>query len=468
MKKALSIIMALAIVIGTFSFMASAYTYGNYITDGRKLLEPGYNLGTAPKFALGERVYGIVEENEVACYCFTPTTDKIITFKAETSDMIDITISKNGSEDKYVFSVNDVEEKKLDLEKGKIYLVTVKLANAVIDRDYGTMTADATTASAEYYFTTSYEGMPTEVKSDINTKSLELTAGQSYRLELSNISVPDLNVFWRVYDDPATLMNETDAATVTGNGNSGTVTIKMNNNSFITDTEIKVQAYWYYGTSYEITKTCTVKAIAANISLDPYYDTNSRKLYTGVGGVVDITAKTNLSDKGLIWTSEDSSIATVSPTGKITAVAVGETIVKVTIADTNITRRIQVIVLKDHNAVNGVKFDEKSVTTRVGENAKLGFEVTAVNPAIAPTNPKVTFESSNPNVVTVDPSGQITGVSLGEATITIKTADGGYKDTCKVTVKAAIPNWLMVVVAPLRIIISLIEIIFDIDIDLPI
>ncbi len=458
MKKVLSIIMALVIAIGTFSVMASAYTFGSYITDGKYLLEPGYDIGSAPTFALGERVYGIVEENEVACYRFTPTTDEIITFNVKTSDEIEFTISKNGSNDTHTFSVTDTENKLYRLDKGAIYLVSVSLSEAVIDRDYGTMSADAAPASAEYCFYTTYSGMPASVAANINFKESTLKVGESLLLKLSDVTVPDLNVFWRVYDDPATLMRETDVATVS---EDGMVTVKMNNGSFITDTKIKVQAVWYYGTSdAEVTKTCTINAVAANINLDPYFDTNTRQIYTGVGGFIDITAKSNLNN-GIIWSSEDESIATVTPSGRITAVAVGKTTVKVTIAGTTISRRITVNVVEGHNSVIGVTLSEDNASVRVNEDIKLTHTLTTVNPDAPATNPKINFISSDPSIATVDKSGTVKGIATGKVTITIQTEDGGFKDTCEVTVKSAIPNWLMVVVAPLRIVINFFIMIFE-------
>ena len=456
MKKALSIIMALVIIISTFSVMASAYTFGSYITDDKILLEPGSTQSDAQTFALGERVYGIIEEYKTAYYRFTPTTD-YINFSVKTSDMIDVTIFKNGSSDKYTLTVNDSETKSLKLDKGAIYFVQIELASAAIDRDYGTMTTDAV-ASAEYCFSTSYTGMPTSTPANINFKEAVLSVGESLLLELKDINIPNLNIFWRVYDDPTTIVKETDVATVS---DTGLVTIKMNNNSFVTDTTIKVQAVWYYGEGDgETTKTCTVKALAANISLDPYYDTNTRKLYTGVGGFVNITAKSNLKDRGILWTSEDPSIATVTPDGKITGVAVGQTIVKVTIFGTSITRRIEVNVLEGHNSVIGVKLSENEASVRVNEDYELSHTITVVNPDVQPSNPKVAYISSDPSIATVDKTGKITGVSEGEVTITVLTEDGNFKDTCKVKVKAAIPNWLMVVVAPLRIIINFLIMIF--------
>ena len=56
---------------------------------------------------------------------------------------------------------------------------------------------------------------------------------------------------------------------------------------------------------------------------------------------------------------------------------------------------------------------------------------------ITPTNSEnknVTWESSNPSVATVDENGLVTAIGLGEATITVKTEDGEFIDTCNAVV----------------------------------
>lgn len=50
------------------------------------------------------------------------------------------------------------------------------------------------------------------------------------------------------------------------------------------------------------------------------------------------------------------------------------------------------------------------------------------------TNKNVIWESSDPNVVTVDKSGNVTAKKAGKATITVKTENGNFMDTCEVTV----------------------------------
>lgn len=53
------------------------------------------------------------------------------------------------------------------------------------------------------------------------------------------------------------------------------------------------------------------------------------------------------------------------------------------------------------------------------------------------SNKTVTWSSSNENVATVSQTGLVTGVAVGNATITVTTVDGGKTATCAVTVTAS-------------------------------
>jgi hypothetical protein len=50
------------------------------------------------------------------------------------------------------------------------------------------------------------------------------------------------------------------------------------------------------------------------------------------------------------------------------------------------------------------------------------------------TNQMVTWVSSDENVVTVDETGVITAVAVGQAAIVVQTEDGGYLDVCEIVV----------------------------------
>jgi len=55
-------------------------------------------------------------------------------------------------------------------------------------------------------------------------------------------------------------------------------------------------------------------------------------------------------------------------------------------------------------------------------------------------NPAVTWESSNPAVATVSAAGLVTGVSAGNATVTVTTVDGGFTATSAITVTVPVPG----------------------------
>ena len=81
-------------------------------------------------------------------------------------------------------------------------------------------------------------------------------------------------------------------------------------------------------------------------------------------------------------------------------------------------------------AVTGVTLDKTSISLLVGDSETL---TATVAPADA-TNQKVTWKSDKPEIATVDANGKVTGVKVGEATITVTTQDGGKTATCRVTV----------------------------------
>ena len=81
-------------------------------------------------------------------------------------------------------------------------------------------------------------------------------------------------------------------------------------------------------------------------------------------------------------------------------------------------------------AVTGVTVDE-TMSLKTGESKALTVEVA---PADA-TNKEVTFEVvEGEDFVTVDATGKVTGVAEGTATVKVTTVEGGFSDTCAVTV----------------------------------
>ena len=80
--------------------------------------------------------------------------------------------------------------------------------------------------------------------------------------------------------------------------------------------------------------------------------------------------------------------------------------------------------------VTGVTLETDKLELFTGESETLTAKVL---PETA-TDKSVTWESSNTTVATVDQSGNVKAEAQGTATITVKTANGGFTDTCTVTV----------------------------------
>ena len=88
----------------------------------------------------------------------------------------------------------------------------------------------------------------------------------------------------------------------------------------------------------------------------------------------------------------------------------------------------RVIVYTTEVSMESVALTDQSVTK--GGTVKLEPIFT---PATA-TNKNVTWTSSKPEVATIAADGTVTGVSIGETTITVTTEDGEFTATCKVEV----------------------------------
>ncbi|GAB6395264.1 MAG: Ig-like domain-containing protein [Bacteroidales bacterium] len=81
-------------------------------------------------------------------------------------------------------------------------------------------------------------------------------------------------------------------------------------------------------------------------------------------------------------------------------------------------------------AVTGVSFYNDSYIVEKGKTLQL---FVAIEPADA-GNRNVSWATSNRAVATISAGGRVTAVSAGEATITVTTAAGGYRDTCLIRV----------------------------------
>ena len=141
------------------------------------------------------------------------------------------------------------------------------------------------------------------------------------------------------------------------------------------------------------------------------------------------------ADKTVRWESENPAVADVTASGVVTAKAAGETSVTAVTSDGNHRASCLVTVI-GKTAVTGVKIDE-TFPVPVGKEVGLNY-------AVLPTDASVktvlfTVEEGKEDVLTLeDPNrGIVKGVAVDTAQVTVTTAEGGYSDSCVVTVYRA-------------------------------
>lgn len=164
-------------------------------------------------------------------------------------------------------------------------------------------------------------------------------------------------------------------------------------------------------------------------------DVDNEILVEGGEGKVTVNIGTNITGDYEYRTNTDSTWYDL-PTDEITGLTssvVGIDIRKKETATTKagtVTSTSVTVTDAATTAVTGVDIDGANITLQSGGSTSTLTET--VSPSDA-TDKSVTWISSDTGVATVS-DGVVTPVSEGTATITVETVDGGFTDTCNVTV----------------------------------
>ncbi len=116
------------------------------------------------------------------------------------------------------------------------------------------------------------------------------------------------------------------------------------------------------------------------------------------------------TNKTVIWSSSDKSIATVDNNGLVTAIKEGKATITVTTKDGNKTANCSVIVKAKVINVTEVKLDKTDITKVEGETEQLTATILPKNA----TNKTVTWSSSDKNIATVNNNGLVTTIKEGK------------------------------------------------------
>ena len=145
------------------------------------------------------------------------------------------------------------------------------------------------------------------------------------------------------------------------------------------------------------------------------------------GSSVQLTATVtpeNATDQTVTWSSQDTSVATVDLQGLVSLIGVGQTVITATCGNVS----ADCVVTVAAPLAESIALTPANGTIKVGENLELKVAVTPANAEYT-----LSWSSSDPKVATVSESGVVTGVTVGEANITV-TTDNGVTATAQISV----------------------------------
>lgn len=326
------------------------------------------------------------------------------------------TLSLNDGQNKLLVATvtpDNTSNKVVTWESSNNNVATVNANGLVTAVDAGNATITATTSDGTNHFATCQVTVVMTAKAiSIDKTAITLNDGQSERLVATVFpnNTTNKNVIWKSSD--------VAIATVDAYGNVTGIAPGM---TTITATTTD-------GTNLSATSQITVLMTAKSIS----FNKTSLTLNDGQSEMLVATVlPENTTNKEVIWQTNNSSIAIVDSNGNVTGINPGTATVYAKTTDgTNLMARCTVYITK---GAEGISLNKSELTLDVDKRATLYATVTPSNAA----NKSVTWSSSNPDIASVDNSGNVTAINVGTAEIHATTTDGtNLSDVCLVTVVA--------------------------------
>lgn len=282
----------------------------------------------------------------------------------------------------------------------------VSSTGVVTAKGDGTVTITATAGGKSATCTVSVTLTVPVTGVTLNKTTLTLTpnATETLTATVAPSNATNQNVTWSSDNTSvATVSNGTVTAVAVGTANITVTTADGNKQArcAVTVNPIRVTSVTLNKTSYAFTSLNATLQLSATVKPD------------------DATYKT------VSWTSDDTSVATVDQSGKVTSKGSGTTTIRATADGKSATCAITVSI-----PVTGVSLNMTTLTLSPNETYLLQANVTPTSA----TNKGVTWSSNNTTVATVLSSGLVTAKAEGTAKITVTTIDGNKTAECTVTV----------------------------------
>lgn len=243
---------------------------------------------------------------------------------------------------------------------------------------------------------------PASISLDKTSVTIEKGSTSTLKATLTPSDCTEKNVTWTSDKTSVATVDSNGKVTAVGAG-SAVITAKTSNGK---------------------TATAAVTVVVSPTSIT--LDKSSLSIEKGASATLTATVgPSDCTDKSVTWSSDNTSVATVDASGKITAVATGSAVVTAKTSNgKTATSKVTVII-----SPTSIALDKTDLTIERGTSA-------TIKATLSPTDcteKTLTWTSDNTAVATVGSDGKVTGVASGSAKITAKTSNGKTA-TAKVTV----------------------------------
>ena len=322
-------------------------------------------------------------------------TEPGILFSSTDSDIasVDETGKVTAGEDEGTAIINVVSKDNDSFAKQ----VTVKVEKEVVDVESVTIQEDD--LAINIGDKTSYQLHATVLPADASDKSLSWSSNNA---------------------DVATVNSE-GLVTIKGVAGEAIITVKSASNESATD-------------SFKLTVSeVLVTSVAIKYESESVDEISftTRDIGVSTKTLTADVAPANATDASIIWSSEDSKVATVA-NGVVTPKGIGQTTIKANNARSGKYDEVVVKVLPVEVEGIVVKLDDSEVTNITFKSDDIGVNTKTLTAAVLPddaTNQKVVWSSYNTKIATVD-NGVVTPVGVGSTKIRVASDDNAevYKE----------------------------------------
>ena len=249
---------------------------------------------------------------------------------------------------------------------------------------------------------------PTQVV--LNSSGGSMDYGKTYQLKATvyPANATDKRVTWTSSNPKAVSVSSTGLIKALTPNSSAVITCKTVSGGVVATCSVKVRPLKVTG--IKLNKTAYGMVAGSSVTL------------------VATVYPTNATNKAVTWGSSDTSVATVTQKGVVTAKGKGTATIYCRTKDGNYTAYCKVTVTA--TSVLGVMLDKSNITGMVGS-------VHYITATVVPENAydkRITWSTTDPSVARVDANGKVTLVGKGTCMVRADSVEGNCGESCKVTV----------------------------------